>query len=178
MREPRHVREDEFLILDIDVIDIVAVDDKASANPDELETFRAKLFPYHTLHLTQLESQHPRLIVRLNQVAVIPVRRNKHNPFGRNAHQVSRCGYDQILLQHDEAKVATPSECKVIIFVEMYEIGRKMYEIVFSSSSPAGWCIPPAANTTNPEGGWLKNRFIPKKHANSQQNDTSIFIYF
>ena len=164
--------------MDIDIVDIVAIDDKPPAYTDKQVAVGAKLFPNHILHLTELEREHSRLVVGLHQVAIIPVRRDKHNLVGRNAHQVSRCGYDQILLQHDEAKVATPSECKVIIFVEMYEIGRKMYEIVFSSSSPAGWCIPPVANTTNPEGGWLKNRFVPKKHANSQQNDTSIFIHF
>lgn len=30
---------------------------------------------------------------------------------------------------HDEAKVATSLECKDSVFVEMYEIARKMYEI-------------------------------------------------
>ena len=129
MRKPRHIRKDELLALDIDIIDIVAVDDKASSNPDELETLSAKLFPNHILYLSELERKHSRLVVGLNQVAIIPVRRDKHNLVGRDAHQVSRSGYDQILLQHDEAKVATPLECKDRLFVEMYEICRKMYEL-------------------------------------------------
>ena len=70
------------------------------------------------------------VVVGLNQVAVIPVRRDKHDLVWRNAHQVSRSGYDQILLQHDEAKVATSLECKNKLFVEMYEIAIKMYEMV------------------------------------------------
>ena len=80
--------------------------------------------------MPELECEHSRLVVGLHHVAIIPVRRDKHNLVGRDAHQVSRCGYDQILLQHDEAKVATPSECKDKLFVEMYEICLKMYELV------------------------------------------------
>ena len=129
MRKPRHIRKDELLVLDIDIIDIVAVNDKASSNSDELETLSAKLFPNHIFHLPELEREHSRLVVGLHQVAIIPVRRDKHNLVGRNAHQVSRCGYNQILLQHDEAKVATSSDCKYRLFVEMYEIGLKMYEL-------------------------------------------------
>ena len=88
MGEACHIGKDELLALDIDVIDIVAVDDQAPTNPDELEAFRAKLFTYHTLHLSELERQHPRLVVSLNEVAVVPVRRDKHNPLGSDAHQV------------------------------------------------------------------------------------------
>lgn len=116
--------------MDIDIIDIVAVDDKAPAYTDKQVAVGAKLFPNHILHLPELEREHSRLVVGLYQVAIIPVRRDKHNLVGGNAHQVSRSGYDQILLQHDEAKVATPSECKYRLFVEMYEIGLKMYEMV------------------------------------------------
>lgn len=130
MRKPRHIRKDELLALDIDVIDIVAIDDKAPAYTDKQIAVGAKLFPNHILHLPKLEREHSRLVVGLNQVAVIPVRRDKHNLVGRNAHQVSRRGYDQILLQHDEAKVATSLECKNKLFVEMYEIAIKMYEMV------------------------------------------------
>jgi hypothetical protein len=130
MRKPRHIRKDELLALDIDVIDIVAIDDKAPAYTDKQIAVGAKLFPNHILHLPELEREHSRLVIGLNQVAVIPVRRDKHNLVGRNAHQVSRSGYDQILLQHDEAKVATSLECKNKLFVEMYEIAIKMYEMV------------------------------------------------
>jgi hypothetical protein len=130
MSEPRHIRKDELLALDIDVIDIVAIDDKAPAYTDKQIAVGAKLFPNHILHLPELEREHSRLVVGLNQVAVIPVRRDKHNLVGRNAHQISRSGYDQILLQHDEAKVATSLECKNKLFVEMYEIAIKMYEMV------------------------------------------------
>jgi len=114
MGEPRHIRKDELLALDIDIIDIVAIDDKASSNPDELEPLSAKLFPNHIFHLPELECEHSCLVVGLHQVAIIPVRRDKHNLVGRNTHQVSRSGYDQILLQHDEAKVATSWDCKVM----------------------------------------------------------------
>ena len=130
MRKPRHIRKDELLALDIDLIDIVAVDDKAPAYTDKQIAVSTELFPNHIFHLPELEREHSRLVVGLHQVAVIPVRRDKHNLVGGNAHQVSRCGYDQILLQHDEAKVATPSECKDKLFVEMYEICLKMYELV------------------------------------------------
>ena len=116
--------------MDIDVIDIVAIDDKAPAYTDKQVAVGAKLLPNHILHLPELEREHSRLVIGLNHVAVIPVRRDKHNLVGRNAHQVSRSGYDQILLQHDEAKVATSLECKNKLFVEMYEIAIKMYEMV------------------------------------------------
>ena len=117
------------MALDIDIIDIVAIDDKAPAYTNKQVAVGAELFPNHILHLSELEREHSRLVVGLHQVAVIPVRRDKHNLVGRNTHQVSRCGYDQILLQHDEAKVATSWDCKDRLFVEMYEIGLKMYEI-------------------------------------------------
>ena len=116
--------------MDIDVIDIVAVDDKAPAYTDKQVALSAKLFPNHILNLPELEREHSRLVVGLHQVAIIPVRRDKHNLVGRNTHQVSRSGYDQILFQHDEAKVATSLECKNKLFVEMYEIAIKMYEMV------------------------------------------------
>ena len=77
--------------MDIDVIDIVAIDDKAPAYTDKQVAVGAKLFPNHILHLPELEREHSRLVV--------------------------------------EAKVATPSECKYRLFVEMYEICRKMYEL-------------------------------------------------
>ena len=115
--------------MDIDIVDIVAIDDKAPAYTDKQVAVGAKLLPNHILHLPELEREHSRLVVGLHQVAIISVRRDKHNLVGRNTHQVSRSGYDQILLQHDEAKVATPSECKYRLFVEMYEICRKMYEL-------------------------------------------------
>lgn len=88
MGEACHIGKDELLALDIDVIDIVAIYDQAPTNPDELEAFRAKLFTYHTLHLSELERQHPSLVVSLNEVAVVPVRRDKHNPLGSDAPQV------------------------------------------------------------------------------------------
>ena len=116
--------------MDIDVIDIVAIDDKAPAYTDKQVAVSAELFPNHIFHLPELEREHSRLVVGLNQIAIISVRRDKHNLVGRNAHQVSRSGYDQILLQHDEAKVATSLECKNKLFVEMYEIAIKMYEMV------------------------------------------------
>ena len=116
--------------MDIDIIDIVAIDDKPPAYTDKQVAVGAKLFPNQILHLPELEREHSRLVVRLYQVTVIPVRRDKHNLVGRDAHQVSRSGYDQILLQHDEAKVATSLECKNKLFVEMYEIAIKMYEMV------------------------------------------------
>ena len=134
MRKPRHIRKDEFLALDIDIIDIVAIDDKAPAYTDKQVAVGAELFPNHIFHLPELEREHSRLVVGLHQVAVIPVRRDKHNLVWRNAHQVSRSGYDQILLQHDEAKVATSLDCKYRLFVEMYEIGLKMYEMVLFMS--------------------------------------------
>ena len=120
--------------MDIDIIDIVAIDDKAPAYTDKQVAVGAKLFPNHILHLPELECEHSRLVVGLNQVAVIPIRRDKHNLVGRNAHQVSRSGYDQILLQHDEAKIATSLKCKNKLFVEMYEIAIKLYEMVLFMS--------------------------------------------
>lgn len=130
MRKPRHIRKDELLALDIDVIDIVAVDDKAPAYTDKQVAVGAELLPNHILHLPELEREHSRLVVGLHQVAIIPVRRDKHNLVGGNAHQVSRSGYDQILLQHDEAKVATSLDCKDRLLVELYEMCQKMYEMV------------------------------------------------
>ena len=130
MSKPRHIRKDELLALDIDIIDIVAVDDKAPAYTDKQVAIGAELFPNHILHLPELEREHSRLVVGLNQVAVVAVRRDKNNLVGRNAHQVCGGGYDQILLEHNATKVATSLECKNKLFVEMYEIAIKMYEMV------------------------------------------------
>lgn len=71
----------------------------------------------------------PRLIVGLDKIAVVAVRRNEHDLLGCNAHQIRGGRYDQIFLQHDEAKVTTPWECKDMDLVQMYEIARLMYEI-------------------------------------------------
>ncbi len=98
MRKPRHIRKDELLALDIDVIDIVAIDDKAPAYTDKQVAVGAELIPNHIFQLPELEREHSRLVVGLHQVAIIPVRRDKHNLVRRDAHQVSRSGYDQILL--------------------------------------------------------------------------------
>ena len=125
--------------MDIDVIDIVAIDDKAPAYTDKQVAVSTELFPNHILHLPELEREHSRFVVRLHQVAIIPVRRDKHNLVRRDTHQVSRSGYNQILLQHDEAKVATSWDCKYRLFVEMYEIGLKMYELVTNCPPSHGY---------------------------------------
>ena len=116
--------------MDIDIIDIVAIDDKPPAYTDKQVAVGAELFPNHILNLPELEREHTRLVVSLHKVAVIAIRRDKDNLVGRDAHKVSRSGYDQILLQHDEAKVATSWDCKYRLFVKMYEIGLKMYEMI------------------------------------------------
>ena len=134
MREPGYIRQNKLLALDIDIIDIIAVNDEAPADTDKQVAIGAKLFSNHVLHLAQLESEHTRLVVSLNKVTVVAIRRDKNNLLRRNSHQVSRGGYDQILFQHDVAKVATPSECKDRLFAEMYEICRKMYEMFVGTS--------------------------------------------
>ncbi len=131
MRETTVVRQDKLLALDVDVIDVVSVDDEAPADTDEQVAVGAKLFPNHIFHLTELEREHSRFVVGLHQVAIIPVRRDKDNLVRRNAHQVCGSGYDQILLEHNATKVATSLECKDRLLVEMYEICRKMYEMLF-----------------------------------------------
>ena len=123
------VGQDKLLALDVDVIDIVSVDDEAPADTDEQVAFTAKLLMNHSLNLPQLEGEHTRLVVSLHKVAVIAIRRDKDNLVRRYAHQVGGSGYDQILLEHNAAKVATPLECKDRLLVEMYEICRKMYEM-------------------------------------------------
>ena len=117
------------MALDVDVIDVVSVDDEAPADTDEQVAIAAKLLVNHGLNLPQLESEHTRLVVNLHKVAVVAVRRDKDNLVGSDAHQVCGSGYDQILLEHNAAKVATPSECKDRLFVEMYERLEKMYEM-------------------------------------------------
>ena len=134
MRKTTVVGQNERLALDVDVIDIVSVDDKAPADTDEQVAIAAKLLMNHGLNLPQLEGEHTHLVVSLHKVAVVAVRRDKNNLVGRNAHQVCGGGYDQILLEHNAAKVATPSECKDRLFAEMYEICRKMYEMFVGTS--------------------------------------------
>ena len=134
MRETTIVGQDEPLALDVDIIDVVSVDDEAPADTDEQVAVTAKLLMNHSLNLPQLKGEHTCLIVSLHKVAIVAVRRDKDNLVGRNAHQVCGGGYDQILLEHNVAKVATPSECKDRLFVEMYEICRKMYEMFVGTS--------------------------------------------
>ena len=52
MCEPNIVGEDEPLVLDVDVVDVAPVDDKASADADEQIAFGAELVVDHTLNLT------------------------------------------------------------------------------------------------------------------------------
>ena len=134
MRKTTVVGQDKLLALDVDVIDIVSVDDEAPAYTDEQVAIAAKLLVNHSLNLPQLEGEHTRLVVSLHKVAVVAVRRDKNNLVGSNAHQVCGGRYDQKLLEHNAAKVATPSECKDRLFVEMYEICRKMYEMFVGTS--------------------------------------------
>ena len=131
MRETAIVGQDKLLALDVDVIDIVSVDDEAPADTDEQVAIAAKLLMNHGLNLPQLEGEHTRLVVSLHKVAVVAVRRDKDNLVGRDAHHVCSSRYDQILLEHNASKVATPLECKDRVFVEMYERLEKMYEMAF-----------------------------------------------
>lgn len=131
MRETTVVGQDKLLALDVDVIDVVSVDDEAPAYTDEQVAITAKLLVNHSLNLPQLEGEHTSLVVSLHKVAIVAVRRDKDNLVGSDAHQVCGSGYDQILLEHYAAKVATPLECKDRLLVEMYEMCRKMYEMLF-----------------------------------------------
>ena len=106
MGEPSNVGKDKLLALDIDVIDVVTVDDKASADADEQVAFGAQLLADHRFDLSQLESEQTCLVVGLHQIAVVAVRRDEHDLFRCDTHQVRGVGDDQILLEHDEAKVA------------------------------------------------------------------------
>lgn len=105
MGESTVVGQDKLLALDIDVIDIVAVDDDASADTDEHEAFVAKLFMDDVLDLPQLESEQTSLVVNLHEVAIVAIRRDKDNFVGRDTHQIGGGGYDQILFEHDGAKI-------------------------------------------------------------------------
>lgn len=131
MRKTAVVGQDKLLALDVDVIDIVSVDDEAPADTDKQVAVAAKLLVNHSLNLPQLEGEHTRLVVSLHKVTVVAVRRDKDNLVRCNAHQVCGSGYDQILLEHNATKVATSLECKDRLLVEMYEICRKMYEMLF-----------------------------------------------
>ena len=55
-------------------MDIVAIDDQAPADTDEQVAFGAQLITDLRLHLTQMEREHPRLVVGLHQVAIVAVR--------------------------------------------------------------------------------------------------------
>lgn len=84
---------------------------------------------YSRIGMSLMTVSDPRLVVGLDKIAVVAVRRNEHDLLGCNAHQIRGGRYDQIFLQHDEAKVTTPWECKDMDLVQMYEIARLMYEI-------------------------------------------------
>ena len=112
MGEPRYVRKDKLLALDVDVIDIISVNDEAPANTNKQVAIGAKLIVNHNLDLPQLESEQACLIVDLHEVAVIAIRRDEDDLVGGNTHQISSGGYNQILLQHDAAKVRTRRRCK------------------------------------------------------------------
>ena len=105
--EPGHIGKDELLTLDVDVIDIVSVDDEASADAHKQFAVGPQLLTNHSLDLTQLESQQACLVVGLHNVAIVAVRRDEDNLVGGNAHQFGCGGYDQKLLEHVSAKVRT-----------------------------------------------------------------------
>ena len=107
MGETAVVGQDKLLALDVDVIDVVAVNDKPPADADEQVGIPAQLSVDHILDLPQLECEHTGLVVGLHEVAVIAVRRDEHDAVGVNAHQVGGGGYDQVFLEHEAAKVAT-----------------------------------------------------------------------
>ena len=109
------------MALDVDIIDIVTIDDKTSAYTDKQIAFSTQLFMNHSLNLPQLEGKQTRLVVGLHKVAVVAVRRDKDYLFWCDAHQISGGGYDQILLEHDAAKVITLREIKDYILIKMYE---------------------------------------------------------
>lgn len=116
------------MALDIDVIDVIAVDDEPPAYADKQVALGAQLFTDHTLDLPQLESEQARLVVGLHQVTVVAVRRDEHNLFRSNTHQLGCRGYDQIFFEHDATKVKTCRKRKETILCLMYEISGLMYE--------------------------------------------------
>lgn len=129
MGKPIVVGQDELLALDIDVIDVIAVDDKPPAYADEQVALGAQLITDHILYLPQLESEQARLIVGLHQVAVIAVRRDEDDLLGGNTHQVGGSGNDQILFEHDAAKIELKRKRKATKRGKMYEKGGLLYEM-------------------------------------------------
>lgn len=129
MGKPVVIGQDELLALDIDVIDVIAVDDEPPADTDEQVALGAQLITDHTLNLPQLEGKQTRLIVGLHQVAVVAVRRDEDDLLGGNTHQVGCCGYDQILFEHDAAKIEFWRKRKATKGGKMYETGGLLYEM-------------------------------------------------
>lgn len=129
MGKPVVIGQDELLALDIDVIDVIAVDDEPPADTDEQVALGAQLITDHTLDLPQLEGEQARLIVGLHQVAVIAVRRDEDDFLGGNTHQVGSCGYDEILFEHDAAKIELKRKRKAAKRGKMYETGGLLYEM-------------------------------------------------
>ena len=83
--------QDELLALDVDVIDVVTVDDEASADTDEQKPFVAKLVVDHGLDDTQLIGEQTRLVVGQHDITVVAVRRNVDYRFGDETHHVVGC---------------------------------------------------------------------------------------
>lgn len=83
------VRQDKLLALDIDIIDVVAVDDERPANTNELVSLDAQLLMDHGLNLTQLEGELTHIVVGLHQIAIVAVRGDEDNPVGCYAHQIT-----------------------------------------------------------------------------------------
>ena len=136
MCETAVVGQDQLLALDIDVIDIAAVDDESPPDTEEHVVIPAQLLMNHVKNLSQLEGEHSSLVVNLHKVAVVAVRRDKDNLVWCDAHQIYSSGYDQIRLGHGAAKVKTILECKDRLLLKCMNYTEKCMN---SQKRPADW---------------------------------------
>lgn len=109
MAERSHVGQHQLLLRHINIVYIRTVDDKALTDADEVVALATQLVGNHLLYLPQLKGEHAHLAISLHECRVVAVRCDVYDALRCYAHQVYRCGYDELFL-HSQAKVARLSE--------------------------------------------------------------------
>ena len=85
------------MFLDVDVVDIPAVDDEALADADETGTVGLDLLVVnHGFNLSQLACHHAYGAVSLDNVGIVPVRGDADDAVGHYPYNLIGCGDDEM----------------------------------------------------------------------------------